>query len=126
MKIFKLETAESSGNPTGEEVKNNKPDANIEVLGNEIQYEQASDTYTFSVNNPVYLSGLDSLDADGDDISYTWYIKGSDYNFNKYATPTGDKLSIVFKKTGEYEVSLKVSDGSLEDFGFKIQKIERV
>lgn len=123
LKIFKLETAESSGNPAGEEVKNNKPDANIEVLGDEIQYEQALNTYTFSVNNPVYLSGLDSLDADGDDISYTWDIKGSDYNFNKYATSTGDKLSIVFKKTGEYEVSLKVSDGSLEDFEKKKIKV---
>ncbi|MCE5329829.1 hypothetical protein LLG07_05810, partial [bacterium] len=96
-------------------VKNNKPDADIEVIGDEVQYENTSDTYVFTINNPVYFSGLGSYDADGDDLSYDWDIKGAENDFIESSTAAEDKLSVVFKKTGEYEIGLKVTDGNLED-----------
>jgi hypothetical protein len=119
--IFKLETAANLLNQSGESIKNNKPEANIEVSGDEVDNPDSSGTYAFAINNPVYFSGLGSHDVDGDDISYTWNIEGS--NFYEYATPSKDKLSVVFNKAGEYAVSLKVSDGNMEDVQKETVKI---
>ena len=119
--IFKLETSGNLAGQSGENLKNNKPEADIEVSGDEVDYSEPLGIYTFNVNNPVYFSGLGSYDIDGDDISYTWDIEGS--NFNEYATTSKDKLSIVFNKAGEYDVSLKVSDGSMEDVKKETVKI---
>ncbi|MHB1376155.1 MAG: transglutaminase domain-containing protein [Candidatus Humimicrobiaceae bacterium] len=121
LKVFKLETSGNLADQSGENLKNNKPKADIEVSGDEVSYSEPLGIYTFNVNNPVYFSGLGSYDIDGDDISYTWDIEGS--NFNEYATTSKDKLSIVFNKTGEYDVSLKVSDGSMEDVKKETVKI---
>ncbi|MCL4377735.1 MAG: hypothetical protein M1409_05025 [Actinobacteria bacterium] len=115
LKIFKLENTESSTSQTGGESRNSKPDANIEISGDAVNYDNISNIYTFSVNNPAYFSGLSSIDSDGDDLNYNWDIRGPDYNFVKSYTPSNDKLSIVFLKTGEYEITLNVSDGELKD-----------
>ncbi|MHB1252991.1 MAG: transglutaminase domain-containing protein [Candidatus Humimicrobiaceae bacterium] len=119
--IFKLETAANLLNQSGGSIKNNKPGADIEISGDEADSSDFSGIYTFAVNNPVYFSGLGSYDVDGDDISYTWDIEGS--NFYEYATPSNDKLSIVFNKAGEYVISLKVSDGNMEDVKKETVKI---
>ena len=111
--VFKLETSGNLADQSGESIKNNKPQADIEVLGDEVDYSEPLGIYTFNVNNPVYFSGLGSYDINGDDISYLWDVEGS--NYNEDATLSKDKLSIVFDKAGEYDVSLKVSDGSMED-----------
>jgi hypothetical protein len=113
LSIFKLETSANLSDQSGENIKNNKPKADIEISGDEVDYSKPLGIYTFNINNPVYFSGLGSYDIDGDDISYTWDIEGP--NFNEDATASKDKLSIVFNKAGEYDVSLKVSDGSMED-----------
>jgi hypothetical protein len=120
LSIFKLET---SGNPSGQpgENLNNKPKADMEVSGDEVDYSKPLGLYTFNVNNPVYFSGLGSYDIDGDDISYSWNIEGS--NYKEFATESEDKLSIIFNKAGEYDVSLKVSDGNMEDIKKETVKI---
>jgi len=111
--IFGLENSGDLTDQSGENLINNKPVADIEIMGDETDYSESVGIYTFNINNPVYFSGLGSYDVDGDDISFTWDIEGS--NFSEDATTQKDKLSIVFDKEGEYDVSLKVSDGKLED-----------
>ena len=111
--IFELEIADSLPDQTGKNIENNKPKADIEISGDEIDSSGSSGIHNFAINNPVYFSGLGSFDADGDDISYSWDIEGK--NFYEYSTPSSDKLSIVFNEAGEYTVLLKVSDGYMED-----------
>ncbi|MHB1346201.1 MAG: transglutaminase domain-containing protein [Candidatus Humimicrobiaceae bacterium] len=118
--IFKLEAAEAS-NLQSEGNKNNSPKADIEISGDEIDSSGLSEANNFATDNPVYFSGLDSYDIDGDDISYEWDIEGSD--FVQYGTPSGDKLSVIFNKEGEYSVSLKVSDGNMEDIARETVKV---
>jgi len=110
--------------------KNNPPVAVIDVSGDEINYDSTTDTYTFSLGNPIYFSGLGSFDPDGDDLKYTWDIKDSEKssnnNSNKYlvdSTNSKDKLSVIFKEIGDYEVSLSVSDGNLTNIKKKTIKI---
>ena len=56
----------------------------------------------------VLFDASDSFDADGDTLSYSW-------NFGGGNTDTGEVVSYTFTETGDYEVVLTVSDGSLSD-----------
>ena len=126
LRIFKIEsTSVNSENQAGSGIgkQNHKPVASIDISGDEIQYDKISDTYTFSIDNPVYFSGSGSFDSDGDDLSYSWDINGPNNNYVTDLTPSKDKLSVIFKKTGDYEVILKVSDGNTEDIKKKKVKI---
>lgn len=56
----------------------------------------------------VTLDGNLSTDPDGDEISYLW-------NFGDGSTSTDDIANHTYASSGEFEVSLTVNDGFLED-----------
>ncbi len=54
----------------------------------------------------VNLNGISSFDPDGDELSYSWSIKGKDSFSNKSSS------SITFDAPGNYVIELKVTDKS--------------
>ena len=80
--------------------KNILPVVNIKV------YQQCAikNGELFTAGTPVYFSARDSIDADGDALSFTWYIDG-------VYKSTGDEISHIFDEPGKYVVSLIASDG---------------
>ena len=69
LKIYELESSQSYEITDDTETKNSKPVADIEVFGDEAEYENKSGVYIFNLNNPVYFSALGSYDVDGDDLA---------------------------------------------------------
>ncbi len=57
------------------------------------------------INTESFFDGSSSYDADGDTLSYFW-------DFGDGATAKGAKVTHVYKKIGEYTVTLSVDDNS--------------
>ncbi len=57
------------------------------------------------INTESFFDGSSSYDADGDSLSYFW-------DFGDGATAKGAKVTHVYKKIGEYTVTLSVDDNS--------------
>jgi transglutaminase-like putative cysteine protease len=68
-------------------------------------YQQGAEDEFFIVGNRVYFSAGDSIDADGDALSFRWQI-------DNMGTLTGEEISYIFNEPGEYIIELIVSDGS--------------
>ncbi len=94
---------------------NSKPTAVIDI------FQQNSDGLFFEKDNPVYLSASNSLDPDGDELSYAWVIgQGEEIQ--------GEKISYLFEDVGDYEIFLSVSDGidaSFDSRAIEIGEIDR-
>ncbi|MCL5072165.1 MAG: hypothetical protein M1308_14940 [Actinobacteria bacterium] len=106
----------------GSSKTNTAPHAVIEVFGDKIN------TIDFIEDNPVYFSARDSFDPDGDDISYKWYVNGTEvlnnYPQNSIISESDKELAYLFQKSGDYEISLTVSDGNLTNQAEKQIKVE--
>ncbi len=101
---------------------NKPPRAVIEVFGDKINI------FDFIADNPVYFSARDSFDPDGDNISYKWYIDGTEvlnnYPQNSIISESDEELAYSFAESGDYEISLTVSDGNLTNQTKKQIKVE--
>lgn len=86
-----------------------KPENTLPVAVMEI-YQQSSSGNYFTVGNPVYFSAVDSADADGDNLSFQWQIRGLEILFIRELT--GKEISCIFDSAGEYEITLMVYDGT--------------
>lgn len=101
---------------------NTAPRAVIEVFGDKINIVD------FIEDNPVYFSARDSFDPDGDDISYKWYVNGTEvlnnYPQNSIISESDEELAYLFQERGDFEISLTVSDGNLTSQAKKQIKVE--
>jgi len=70
----------------------------------EINQQNSSRNY-YTVGNTVYLSASNSIDMDGDLLSYKWKIDNID-------TLSGEEIQYIFGSTGEYDIVLTVYDGT--------------
>ncbi|MCL4416117.1 MAG: hypothetical protein M1365_05380 [Actinobacteria bacterium] len=106
----------------GSSKTNTAPHAVIEVFGDKIN------TVDFIEDNPVYFSAQDSFDPDGDGISYKWYVNGTEvlnnYLQNSIISESDKELAYLFQKSGDYEITLTVSDGNLTNQAKKQIKVE--
>ncbi|MGZ5192190.1 MAG: transglutaminase domain-containing protein, partial [Flavisolibacter sp.] len=106
----------------GSNEANTAPRAVIEVFGDKMNIVD------FIVDNPVYFSARDSFDPDGDDISYKWYVNGTEilnnYPQNSIISESDEELAYLFQEKGDYEISLTVSDGNLTNQAKKQIKVE--
>lgn len=68
-------------------------------------YQKNSSGDYFKIGNPVYFSAAESADADGDSLSFQWYIEGA-------GLITGEEISYIFNSTGDYLIKLTANDGS--------------
>jgi PKD repeat protein len=102
-----------------------------QLIVNDGTVDSASDTVTISTFNSkpvadagddrhavlgstVTLSGTDSLDVDGDILSYQWSLVGKPATSTAtLTTPTEVSSSFVIDRPGSYTLQLTVSDGSL-------------
>ena len=89
--------APQNGRP---ETKNIPPVAIIKIY----QHCSSSRGDLFYAGSPVYFSARNSIDADGDPLSFRWYIDGA------YKS-TGDEISHIFDGPGNYVITLVASDG---------------
>lgn len=64
--------------------------------------------YTGTAGQPVALSAADSMDPDGDTLSYEWATGGVPTVFS---SPTGAIESVTFGTAGTYAIAVRVSDG---------------
>lgn len=81
---------------------NTPPTAGIDIT------QDGSDGYYFEKGKPVFLSGLNSTDSDGDELTFIWEIGDGKEIFEK-------ETSYVFDNIGEYTIGLTVSDGTFSD-----------
>ncbi len=106
----------------GSNEANTAPRAVIEIFGDKMNIVD------FIAENPVYFSARDSFDPDGDDISYKWYIDGTEvsnnYSQNSIISESDEELAFLFQEKGNYEISLTVSDGNLTGQAKKQIKVE--
>lgn len=89
----------SDGTEEAEEEQNIPPMAILDV------YQQNSGSNYFSAGNPVYLSAVDSSDANGDILNFQWRI-------GDMIISDDERTSYIFDSTGEYEIILTVDDGT--------------
>ncbi len=104
---------------------NKAPVAEVEVFGDRI------DDLTFSGQNPVFFTALDSYDPEGEKLTYLWEINGEELSEKKTGSDfstgftdmpeaqfaiseKGEELVASFNKPGSYTVRLQVSDGKYE------------
>ena len=66
-----------------------------------------SSSKTGYVDESVTFDGSGSLDPDGDDLDYTWFIQAENNTFNT------ENINYVFNSTGKYIITLTVNDGRL-------------
>src|SRR4030042_5329124 len=57
-----------------------------------------------TVGNPVYFSAGNSMDADGDTLSFQWQMEGMDLI-------SGEEIPYIFDEPGEYLIILMINDG---------------
>jgi hypothetical protein len=76
----------------------------------------AGGTYSVDEGSTVSLDGTGSSDPDGDMLSYTWSIQGTDYGATisnpNSATPTFDASGASVSQDRDVTVELQVSDGN--------------
>ncbi|MCJ7665727.1 MAG: PKD domain-containing protein [Actinobacteria bacterium] len=83
---------------------NNDQRENISPLAIMEIYQQNSNGYYIEAGNPVYLTGENSSDTDGDMLEYQWEI-GDGRPLN------GKDQEHTFEELGKYTITLTVSDG---------------
>ncbi len=105
---------------------NYAPVANIDVYGDRLTGD------IFIVDNPVFLSAIDSFDPDDDAMSFTWEVDGNKFleNFSGAAkagllyddmgmeaviSEKGDEAVWFFNEPGDHIISVLVSDGISEN-----------
>lgn len=102
--------------------KNAAPRAVMEIFGDKIN------VVDFIADNPVYFSARDSFDPDGDDISYRWYVNGTEVFSNNLQnsviSESDEELAYLFQENGDYEIALAVSDGNLGSLVKKQIKVD--
>jgi len=102
---------ESADDPTKELIvefskkTNTSPTAEIDIT------QDDSDGYYFEKGKPVFLSGLNSTDPDGDELTFIWEIGDGKEIFEK-------EPSYVFDNMGEYIIGLTVSDGAFSNTAY--------
>jgi hypothetical protein len=96
---------------------NKKPVADIEIFGDKLNGN------SFSEDNTIFFSAINSYDPEGNDLNYTWKINNRQI-LDDDSSPTGnydpkanlsekeDKLAYVFDEPGVYDIVLGVSDGT--------------
>jgi len=95
--------------------ENRPPKSILEIFGD--NYSDP-DIFVFDINNPVYFSGQNSFDPEGEAISMEWDILAepdSQDSFEVLKDTSGEKVGVIFKKEGDYLIDLKTSDGFLQD-----------
>ncbi|MBA7652786.1 hypothetical protein ES703_60625 [subsurface metagenome] len=104
------EQIDINGKPGNDkDIGSEKPENTLPIVVMEI-YQQSSSGNYFKVGNPVYFSAVGSADADGDDLSFQWQIRGIEISF--IWELTGKEISYIFDSAGEYEITLMVYDGT--------------
>lgn len=106
-------------------VDSNKPPVSvIETFGDNFGQQGQ---LVYDINNPVYFSGEDSFDPEGRKISLNWNITPTESEEDLYEEvydSSGKKLCIFFKKEGIYTITLKSSDGYLNDVTSEVVNIQ--
>ena len=93
---------------------------NIAILaasetGNTTPIANAGDDQSVSTGNTVTLSASQSLDADGDDLTYLWSLTSTPTNSSaSLSSTTSASPTFTADITGSYVVSLVVNDGLVD------------
>jgi hypothetical protein len=100
-----LDSGSESQSQQGHAVTDSQETGNMPPVAVMEIYQQNSSNNYFTVGNMVYLSASNSIDMDGDTLSYKWQIDNID-------TLWGEEIDYVFNSTGEYDIVLTVNDGT--------------